>query len=90
MLHSLIAHNNFTANYAWHLEEFHDFMRIISRFEEAANPEFSASDMYKNILNDMVYGSKFTNKIDALFGSKLINQVVVEKVRIFLNFILEN
>ena len=82
ILQTLMVHNNFKQNYFWKLENLYDYIRIISKFEYK-NLDFFMNEIYKNILNDMIYGSKMNNITDTLFGKKLINQIITEKVFIF-------
>jgi hypothetical protein len=55
-------------------------MKIISRFDSNNGAEYSLSEIYKNILNDLIYGCKLNNQIDIMFGKRLIEQIVIEKV----------
>lgn len=67
-------------------------MNMIAGFDNIIlDDEFNLDDLYAKILGEMIYGSKARNQVDFMFGKKLINQIIIEKVRFFnflLNFVL--
>ena len=62
-------------------QDYHDFIKIVYEYEDLIlDSEYSNDDIYKNVLIDLIYGSKILNKCDDLLARKLINQIIVEKV----------
>ncbi len=64
------------------LKDYVYFIKILTNLDEILinTDQHTFNELCKNILNDMIYGSKITDNVDILFLKKLIYQFVVEKV----------
>lgn len=77
MLHTLIAHNDFLAKYDWNLNDFFGLKSLMEHVKKLT--DLSSDDIYREYLNDMIYTSRTSNKIDQLHVKKLTNQILLEK-----------
>jgi len=88
VLHSLITHNDFLSKYDWNLKDLVGIKLTMEQLKHL-NELTNYDEICLAYLNENIYSSKTTNKIDQLHVKKLINQILFEK-KYDINQFIEN